>query len=414
MKILYFAPHEPWPLTTGARLRDYHLASQLARWTELTFVGVRNSKDPPPEPIAHSPFKKVVLLTKDASYTPGKILRGLAGPNPIPVLNFLSRRMRNELEAVLSDGYDTVQVEGIQLTPYLDTIRAAKGSPLIVSDWHNIESELMWRYAEMAKSFPRRWVAKRTAHLMQGTEKHLLSVCDAYIIASERERAQLSQPHGQAGLNMQVIPNGVDMAHYTNSAIAEACKVSPPPTPDRYLLFVGSMDYHANIDGVVWFTRTIWPDIQSRYPGLKFVIAGRNPASEIRALASDRVLVTGTVADVRPMYGGAAVVVVPLRVGSGTRLKILEAMAAGVPVISTTLGAEGIEATRGAEILIADTAAETLTAVERVLAGEELRQKLVLQARSLVSARYDWALLGERLFQIHRDTIRLSQERTRP
>lgn len=411
MKILYFAPHEPWPLTTGARLRDYHLASQLARRASVTFLGVRNSNDPEAPPPPDSPFERIVLLTKGSSYTPGKILRGIVGPKPIPVLNFLSGRMRSELKVVLDSGYDAVQVESMQLTPYLETIRAAKGSPVILSDWHNIESELMERYAEMAPGFARRWVAKRTAHLMRGTEAHLLSACDACIIASERERVQLTQQPRLAGLNIRVIPNGVDVAHYTAAAIEEACKISPPPTRSPYLLFVGSMDYHANIDGVVWFARTIWTAIQNRYPELKFVIAGRNPAPEIRGLASERILVTGTVADVRPAYAGAAAVVVPLRVGSGTRLKILEAMAAGVPVISTTLGAEGIEAVHGAEILIADTADAMLEAVDHILNGSELRQKLVQQARRLVSARYDWNLLGEQLFQIHLDTIRSSKAR---
>ena len=103
------------------------------------------------------------------------------------------------------------------------------------------------------------------------------------------------------------------------------------------------MDYHANIDAVTWFSRTAWPEIAPKHPDLHFTIVGRDPAPAVRALASDRIHVTGTVDDVRPFYASAVAAVVPIRSGSGTRLKILEAMAAGVPVISTRLGAEGIE-----------------------------------------------------------------------
>src|SRR6202034_3746319 len=110
------------------------------------------------------------------------------------------------------------------------------------------------------------------------------------------------------------------------------------------ILFVGSMDYHANIDAMTWFTRTAWPEIARARADLRLVIVGRDPAPEVRALASDRIRVTGTVEDVRPYYASALAAVVPLRSGSGTRLKIFEAMAAGVPIVSTRLGAEGIDA----------------------------------------------------------------------
>src|SRR3974390_3627014 len=115
------------------------------------------------------------------------------------------------------------------------------------------------------------------------------------------------------------------------------------------------MDYHANIDGVTWFAHEIWPEIAARHPELEFIIVGRRPSAAVRALASQRIRVTGTVDDVRRFYTSAVVVIAPLRVGAGTRLKILEAMAAGVPVVSTRLGAEGIDAQPGRCLLLADS-----------------------------------------------------------
>ncbi|HWO35585.1 MAG TPA: glycosyltransferase, partial [Candidatus Acidoferrum sp.] len=167
------------------------------------------------------------------------------------------------------------------------------------------------------------------------------------------------------------------------------------------ILFVGSMDYHANIEGVTWFTREVWPEIAEMHRELQFIIVGRHPSREVRALASDRIRVTGTVEDVRPLYASAAAVVVPLRVGSGTRLKILEAMAAGVPVVSTRLGAEGIDATHDVHLLLADDRAEMVAAINQIVSSPPIRSRLVLAARELVVDRYDWALIGERLYHIH-------------
>jgi glycosyltransferase involved in cell wall biosynthesis len=171
------------------------------------------------------------------------------------------------------------------------------------------------------------------------------------------------------------------------------------------------MDYHANIDGVLWFAKQGWPLIEAAHPGLRFTVVGRNPADSVQTLASRRIEVTGTVDDVRPYYREAFAVVVPLRIGSGTRLKILEAMAAGVPVISTRLGAEGIEAIPDRHILIADTPEEMSAAVRRLRAEPEIGSHLAEEARRLVLSRYDWAVIGSQLFQIHSEVVSRARER---
>jgi glycosyltransferase involved in cell wall biosynthesis len=168
------------------------------------------------------------------------------------------------------------------------------------------------------------------------------------------------------------------------------------------------MDYHANIDGVTWFTREIWPAIAEKHPELEFIIVGRHPSRAIRALASDRIRVTGTVEDVRLFYASASAVVVPLRVGSGTRLKILEAMAAGVPVVSTRLGAEGIDATHDIHLLLADNRAEMVAAINQMASSSPMRSRLVLAAREWVVNHYDWDLVGEELYRIHRELAQTS------
>jgi glycosyltransferase involved in cell wall biosynthesis len=404
MRLLYFAPHQIWPLHTGARLRDYQLARQLASRSSVTFVEMRDAGDEPRIPPDDSGLAGVVTLKRDGTYTPSKILRGLAGPTPVTVLNCWSLRSASQLASVMrSQEFDTVQMESVHLMEYLPIIREARGCPAIVIDWHNIESEIMWRYAETTGNWAKKIAAKRTAKLIERAENWLLDSCAAHAVTSERERRKLlaRRPHA----NIRVIPNGVDASYYSAKEIAEASRRTFTRDSKKTILFVGSMDYHANIDAVTWFSRTVWPEMARNHPDLHFTIVGRDPAPVVQALASDRIHVTGTVDDVRPFYASAAAVVAPLRAGSGTRLKILEAMAAGVPVVSTRLGAEGIEAENGVHLLIADSGLEIAAAVRRVVSLCEMRDRLSQAARALVGSVYDWSAIGKQLYRIHADLV---------
>jgi len=163
------------------------------------------------------------------------------------------------------------------------------------------------------------------------------------------------------------------------------------------------MDYRANIDAVTHFAREVWPQLRERHPQLIFTIVGREPAPEVRRLAGlPGVEVTGTVEDVRPYYYDALLAVIPLRVGGGSRLKILEAMAAGVPVVSTRLGAEGIEVKDGKNIVLADTGDELQSAINNLVIDEERRRELAAGGRALVLAQYDWSRLGAILVDTYR------------
>jgi glycosyltransferase involved in cell wall biosynthesis len=400
MRILYFSSRECWPLNTGARLRDYHFARELSRRTKLTYLGLRNPKDPPPvEPPVESGFEHHLLIQKDPSFSPVKLIRGLVGPEPVTVLNNWSPGILAELERTLRDGenFASVQIEGMHLVQYLPALRRAPPSPALIADWHNIESEIMWRYSETAVGVARKAYARRTAHLMEDMELRLLEGCDVHIVPSSREREKLAARCPKA--RIEIVGNGVDVAHYS-AELAE-------PSGRRDVLFVGSMDYHANIGAVIEFANTMWPGILAQHPDFRFVIVGRNPPAAVRELAKrPKIEVTGTVDDVRPWYGSARVVVVPLRTGSGTRLKILEAMAAGVPVVSTRLGAEGLDVTDGRNIILAETAQETIDAVRALCTSPEKWCALAEAGRALVRSHYDWAILGERLFAIHESASR--------
>ncbi len=395
MRLLYFSPRDCWPVTTGARLRDFHLACQLAKHATITYLGfgtgLNSIRRERLEPLENS---EVVLVPRNGGYAPLDLVRGFIGPEPISVLNYRTPAMLAELERLLRESpFDAIQIEGVHLAAYLDPIRRLAPKTRLVSDWHNIESELMERFAENERNPARRLYAIRTATLLRRMEDRLLKSCDAHTVCSERERALLLARN--AGAHIEVVGNGVDTAYFAESAAS-------PSTPRRNIVFVGSMDYHANIDAAIWFAAEIWPMIRTRRPGLEFQIVGSRPVDAVRALDSrDGVTVTGTVEDVRPYYAGAVAVVTPLRVGSGTRLKVLEAMAAGVPVVSTTLGVEGLAVRDGENVLIGDSAATIAERICMLEAGSPEWRSIADAGRQLVTSRYDWSIIGQTLVRLY-------------
>lgn len=396
MNVLQFAPRVCWPLDTGAKLRNFHLARVLA---ERAGVSLLAFNDPDHPMVSRNPYKQVTAIVRDNAYTFAKVVRGALGRTPLPVLNYTTKRMKEALTHTLSvEDFDLVQVESIHLMAYLPIIRAARRKPLAICDWHNIESELMLRYAEREGSRPRKVYARKTARLMGEFECRAAREFDAHVVVSERDAARLRALNPDA--RIFVIENGVDSGFYSDDQI-ESANQSKAPVRNR-IVFVGSMDYHANIDGAKSFAREVWPRVRAHQEELLFTIVGRDPAPEVRELAQlPGIKVTGTVADVRPFYREAIAAVVPLSIGGGSRLKILEAMAAGIPVVSTTLGAEGLKIEPGENILIADTNEQLADAIISLVEDESLRQHLKLGGRALISKRYDWSRLGASLFETY-------------
>ena len=401
MRILYFSPRDCWPLTSGARLRDYYLAREISRHAKLTYLGFARTAglEMKSGRAGLDQELECILVPRRNTYSPANLIRGLAGPLPVNILNFTTQGMRAELERILrSDRFDLVQMEGVHLYAYLPVIAAAPGRPRVIADWHNIESELIRRYSEnLSPLLPKRWYAARTARLVETLEGSLLDKCDAHLVCSERERKVLLARSPAA--QIRVVENGVDTAAFVPQE-------SQTKRQRRDLVFVGSMDYHANIDAAMYFSREIWPQLHALRPDLRFMIVGSRPTTEIVALGQQAgITVTGTVDSVAPYYEAALAAVVPLRVGSGTRLKVLESMAAGVPAISTRLGAEGLSVTDGKHLILADSAAEFTSAVTRLANDPAEWERIALAGRELVVRRYDWSGIGASLCEYYEELV---------
>lgn len=401
MEVLYFAPRCCWPPNAGAKLRNYHLARELSRLARVTYLSFADGDARQ----MNGEFESITV-PREPEYTLAKLARGAVGRTPLPVLNYTSRAMKEALSRLLSERrFDAVQVEGVHLSAYVPALAGAHDRPLLICDWHNIESELMLRYSLHAPDPARKLYARLTARKLSRLERRMLNQFDAHITVSQRDRNKLIEIEPRA--RVFVIENGVDARRFSDEELERAhAALARGPAARNRLVFVGSMDYHANIDGAIYFARRIWPHVRRMRPDLAFTIVGRRPAPEVAALASmPGVEVTGTVEDVRPYYREAVAAVVPLRVGGGSRLKILEAMASGVPVISTRLGAEGLDIRDGEHFLLADSEADMCRAIAALCQDAQLRQALIRAGRELVRARYDWSALGSALAKIYSDLI---------
>jgi glycosyltransferase involved in cell wall biosynthesis len=404
MRVLYFSSRICWPLVSGAHLRDFYLARQLSRKATLTYVGLDSTREALLGTVSQECLEslgnaEIRRIRREPSYKLVSVLRGFIGPTPLNVLNYTSAPVMAELERILhNQTFDTIQIEGVHLVAYAKRIRQIAPDTRLICDWHNIESEILRRYAENDSSWLRRLYALRTAALVRPLENQLLYLCHAHTVCSERERDILRQRAPQA--RIEVVGNGVDVEYFAASPTRNGLR--------RDLVFMGRMDYHANIDAALFFAKKIWPLICARRPELRFVVVGAQPANEVLALRElPGVTVTGTVDDVRPFYHGALAAVVPLRVGGGTRLKVLEAMAAGTPVISTALGAEGLAVTPGKDILIADSPEAIADTVASLHAKTPRWQSLVTNASTLVKTQYDWSVIGEVLSRLYAEPVQV-------
>lgn len=429
MRILHFVPKDCFPVNTGAKLRNYYFARELAAKAKVTYLAFAdnqkaenkplNSNEEPLAPL-ESFCEKVSLVPHENSYSVSKIIRGLVGRFPLTVLNYTTEAMAETLRQTLAENdFDIIHVESLLLAAYLPIIRAAKNRPLVVCDWHNIDSEVMQRYSKHAPSLARKVYAAGTGKRLQVLEKKALSGFDGHFVVSERDQKKLLEISPDS--RIFVADNGVDCNFYSDESIEQAyltwaqkkhsdnaLKSSIPadsmPSTERYrLLFVGSMDYHANVDAVEKFVKESWQAIFAQNPQITFTVVGRNPSPEILALANiPGIEITGTVEDVRPFYREAFAAIVPLRIGGGSRLKILEAMAAGVPVISTRLGAEGIEVSNNVNLMLAESNEDFRQAVSQLYKNKELSQKITGNARAFMNQRYDWSAIGRSLFNSYK------------
>lgn len=357
--------------------------------TLLTFYGNERERSYFPE-IESLGVRLVPLLNPNIDKPVGirELLNNLFSPLPLTVRKYSTPVMGEMISAILSEGYDAVHCEHLHVAHYLWNVPQIRK----VMDAHNVEAQIAERHAAVERNPLRRMILEWNAGKMLEYEMKAVRSMDLVLAVSGNDQATF---RNQGGGNARVLENGVDLSYFL-----------PQETPEnKKSVFVGSMDWAPNVDGVIYFITEILPLIRSVHPDFELSVAGKEPPQHLVALsAHDPLLhVTGTVDDVRPYIAAASVYIVPLQFGGGTRLKILEAFAMGKAVVSTSLGCEGIDCIDGEHILIADTPREFADAVIRILADSELKKRLSANAALLVKERYGWETIGARLLAYYEE-----------
>jgi len=429
MKILFLTPQLPYPPHKGTTIRNFNLIKQVAKKHEVHLLSFIHSEE---DLIWLDELRKHCRTIETVMAPPHTLWRRLLGFffSPLPDMAFRlpSPQFAARLEACLQrERFDIVQVEGIEMARYgllvkgydlPATLLAGLGIPnlprrtgpisdaALVFDDHNAEYVLQQRAWETDRRYPSRWPKALYSLVQQQKlrryERAICLAADWVVAVSERDKTLLR--HLVPDLKVTVVPNGVDSAFF--STFIPKDQYSIPPSKIRHLasiIFTGTMDFRPNIDAVVWFCQEILPLIKKEIFHIHFYIVGKSPTAEVRRLAENdaAVTVTGYVTDIRPYIAHSKVYVVPIRMGAGTKLKVLEAMAMGIPVVSTSLGIEGISVTPGQDVLVADDPADFAAKVVMLMNDERLRSQMAARGRALMEQRYDWQNIVPELEKVY-------------
>lgn len=391
MKIFWIARTCPYPPNDGEKIRVYNLLRQLSAKHELTLVcRVMNEEE----------LEGLAELRKICARVHGEFIPSPHGffekfrwlipfvfsQYPLGLSTVFFKQIADVIRQIgAGETFDIVQVEHSSLTIYLD-YAVFRGNPARLLTMHNID------YIRNDRIIANTRIGIGKAyHLVnqarfKNWELKSLRRYDGIITMSELDSNILN--NDIHGLPLHVVENGVD---------AVAIPFKPEKRLTDRLIFVASMDSEANHDGAMYFVKDIFPLISKARPTASIAFVGRNPRKELLDLHNRKgIVVTGKVTDVFAYYSEAAIAIVPLRSGSGTRLKILEAMAAGVPVVSTSIGCEGLTLCDGEHLLISDTPRGFADCIARLLEDDPFREEMIRKARALVENEYDWGLIAKK------------------
>lgn len=382
MKLLWVNTNFLHPTTKGGQIRTLEMLRVLHRRHEIHYVAIDDPLHP--EGLARAgeystrayPFHYSVR-DKRALDFPVELAKSLFDPMPLAIRRFHPPAMRSFLEQLAArEQFDRAVADFLNPTSYFPDLDRT------VLFQHNVETMIWRRRAQHAPDPLRRWYYNLQAGRMLRFEQQSCRAAAHVAAVSEQDAAAMRELFGIG--HVTAIPTGVDIDTLTPP--------TPQPAKTADLVFVGSMDWLPNVDGIEWFAREVLPLIRHRRPDCSLTVVGRTPPPSIVALgkADERIRVTGTVPDIRPLLWSAAVSIVPLRIGGGTRLKIYESMAGRVPVVSTAVGAEGLDVRHPDNIRLSDSPEEFAAACCELLANEDVRSRQAAAAWNMVASRFSW------------------------
>ncbi len=399
-RILFLAHLLPWPLQGGGQIKSYNTLRTLASKHEVRMLAFIRSEQEreyiaPLEPLCAGGID-TVLLPRGKARDAVKALEALVRRKSFLISRDDSDPFRQLVLKHLRvpDAFQAVHVDHLQMMQFVPP-RAYNPAVKVVLDNHNIEFFIPKRLAEDTHSNPlMRLYARQEWPKLRNFERNAVRRADLTLAVSNEEVAGLRELAASQADRIIAVPIGVDIDYFA--------PVPRKPTSCT-LLSIGTMYWPPNVDAMLYFYREIWPKVKAKVPNVTLNIVGMKPTATIRALPTRdaAIHVTGSVPDVRPYAEDCGAFIVPLLSGSGMRVKVLNALSMGLPVVSTTVGAEGIRVTHGENILLADTPEEFSEAIIRLLKEPQLGERLGKSGRELMETHYSWDVVAPQLLQAY-------------
>ena len=395
MKILLLCKKFPYPLKDGESIAVHTLSLALSQLgCEVSLLAMNTKKhfyqkaELPPQ-AAH--FARIRTVPIDNRIKPSAAFLNLFSNESYHIARFVSPTYESALREMLQEEqYDVVQLETLYLAPYVDIIRRHSQARISMRA-HNVEHEIWERISSHTRNFAKRWYLKHLTGKLRQYEVNSLQQYDMLLPITERDLRyfrQLGYTHPAI-----VTPIGIRAQEFPE---ARPLTISKPS-----ISFIGSLDWMPNIEGLHWFIQKVWPAIHQRFPEVEFHIAGRNTPKSLLQLKRPNVFVHGEVPESAPFIDKHCMMVVPLLSGSGMRAKILEGMALGKVVLSTSIGLEGISATHKKDVMVANTVDQFVEAVAYTLQSNERLNQMAQQAQTSVFEQYESVNIAKRVMQAY-------------
>jgi sugar transferase (PEP-CTERM/EpsH1 system associated) len=376
-RLLCLCVRPPHPPTDGGRLRVFNTARLLAERNTVDLLVVEGGEIPP---MLTETFSNVVSFSHDRTEYWHNAVSGAVGLGPIRPSYYFFDDVDAWLDGAV-DRYDAL------FCSYVNVAEYARGRPVPkIIDFVDCLSQNYLTRATGTRWFDlRRLVYRWEGRALSRYERTVLAEFDHAFATTPRDAESIT---GDTGTEVAVLPNGVDERFLT----------AAPSTEREWIVFLGRMDYHPNVDAAHYFATQVFPEVRAKRPDAEFVVVGDSPTERIRDLERlEGVRVTGFVERPEEYLGQATVVVAPMRFGTGIQNKVLEGMAVGKPVVTTPLGADGIQAMPGTHLLVAETAEELASTVLDLFENRERRHRIGAAARERIRNHYTWEAVGERL-----------------
>ncbi|MFZ1728603.1 MAG: glycosyltransferase family 4 protein [Bacteroidota bacterium] len=410
LNILQISPRVPWPVADGATIGIYNITrSVAARGHRITFAAFgKTGTDSGSSSDANDmpSFCRLEIIAHDTSNSVWKALRNLPSHEPYPISKYHSAAMTARIDALCEEErFDIVHVDHAHMAMYGEYVQRRFGIPYVLRE-HNFETTIYRRYAERMRLPVLSHYFRMQAARMYKYESSVLTHPDVIAAITPEDAVDIRTALGTQGgaarrsakENIRIIPAGVDVK-----------RMRPFNTEPNsaHVVVVGPLVWAPNIDAATWFATEIWPRIKAAVPEARCTIAGASPPRRLLRLATEDLRIPGFVDDYAELLSSATVMAVPLRIGGGMRVKLLEFFACGKAVVSTAIGAEGNAARDGEQYISADSAGDFAAAVVAIIRNPELRRSIGLAARTLAKQTYSWDHIGELFEKAYLEAVAL-------